>query len=103
VAGKHLFVPPRKMPFGEMYGVGKLHHLPQKVRPRAEAFDDSRDLRSSGAGAPEVISLGHLAGRIGVSDDRNFGGGLEICGFYPWLLHPVRRKFTNSRVCAKYL
>jgi hypothetical protein len=96
VAGNHLFVSPREMPFGEMYGVGKLHHLPQKVGARAKTFDDTWNLRSSGAGAPEVISLVHLAGRIGVFDNRNLGGGLGVCSFRACLLHPVGRKFANS-------
>jgi hypothetical protein len=61
VAGDHLLVAAREMPFGEVHGVGKLDHLAQEVRARSKALDDARHLLASGAGAPEVIGGGRVA------------------------------------------
>lgn len=47
VAGDHLLVPPPKMAFGEVDGIGELHYLLQEIRPCAETLDDARDLLSS--------------------------------------------------------
>ncbi len=44
VAGDHLFVPPRKMSFGKMNGVGEFNHLSQKIWADAETLDDAGDL-----------------------------------------------------------
>ena len=47
VAGEHLLVPAREVPFGEMYGVGELDNLPQEVGPSAKTLDDAGDLLSA--------------------------------------------------------
>jgi hypothetical protein len=71
VAGDHLLVSARQVPFGKMDGVGKFNHLPQKIRPCAKAFDDAGDLFSSRAGTPVVVCRGHFAGSFGVFGDLN--------------------------------
>jgi hypothetical protein len=38
VAGDHLFVAAGKMAFGKVDRVGKLHHMPEKIRPLPETF-----------------------------------------------------------------
>jgi hypothetical protein len=43
----HLLVAAREMAFAEMNSVGNLKHLPQEIRARAEAFDDSWNLLAS--------------------------------------------------------
>jgi hypothetical protein len=41
VAGDHLFVAAGKMAFGKVDRVGKLHHMPEKIRTLPEAFQDA--------------------------------------------------------------
>src|ERR1017187_7323308 len=56
VAGDHLLVPTREMALGKMDGVGEIHHLPQKIRPRTKALDDARHLCPAGARTPVIRS-----------------------------------------------
>jgi hypothetical protein len=70
VAGNHLLVPTRQVPFGEMDGVGKLNHLPEKIWSRAKAFDAGH-LLSSRARAPKIVCRGDFAGGFGIFGDLN--------------------------------
>ena len=46
IARDHFFVASRKMPIGEMNGVGELHYLKQKVRTCPETFDNAGNFLS---------------------------------------------------------
>ena len=46
VAGNHLLVAARQVPFRKMDGVGKFNDLAKEIGPRTKAFDDSWDLPS---------------------------------------------------------
>jgi hypothetical protein len=69
VAGNHLLVPARQVPFRKMDGVGKFNNLSQKIRPRAKAFDDAGHLLSSRARAPKIVCCSYFAGSLGVFGD----------------------------------
>ena len=69
VTGDHFLVPPRKVPFREMDGVGKLNYLAQKVRPRTKAFNNSWHLIASGPGAPEIVRRRDIALRFRIFDN----------------------------------
>src|SRR5271165_2501669 len=56
IAGDHLLVAALQMSLGKMNGVGEVHHLPEKVGPRAETLDDAGNLRPSRARTPVVVS-----------------------------------------------
>jgi len=71
VAGNHLLVAARQVPFRKMDGVGKFNDLPQKIRPRAETLDDARYLLSPRARAPKIVCCSYFAGSLGVFGDRN--------------------------------
>ena len=73
IAGQHLLVPPREVSLREMKGVGELDHLPEEVRPRSEAFDDSRYLLSSRSGTPEIIGGRGVSSSFGVFNDSDLG------------------------------
>lgn len=63
------------MTFGEMYGVGELHHVPQKVRTLPEALEDARHLLPPGRSTPLVVRRSDIAGGIGVLDELDFQSG----------------------------
>jgi len=44
MAGNHFLGTTRKMAFGKMNGVGELDNLAEKIGPRSEALDDTRNL-----------------------------------------------------------
>ena len=56
----------RQVPFREMYRVAELHHVAQKVRSMAEAFQNARDLLTARLCAPLVIHLRDFTRRIGI-------------------------------------
>ena len=68
-----LFCFPVQMPFGKMQRVAEAHHFAQKVRPVAEALQDSRHLLASGFGAPFVIYPGDLTGGFLVFNQLDLG------------------------------
>jgi len=74
VAGDHLFVAARKMPFGEMDGVSQFDDAAQKVRPRSEALDDAGNLLSARPSPPKVVSGGRFSSGFRVFDDFDFRG-----------------------------
>ena len=78
VAGDHLFVPPSKVPFGEMDGIRELDHLTQKVRSRTEAFDDAGDLLPPRARTPKIIGGRRVTDGFCVFSDSDFRGDLRI-------------------------
>lgn len=43
-ARDHLLVPACQVPWGEVDGIGEIHHLPQEVWSSAEALDNTRHL-----------------------------------------------------------
>lgn len=47
IAGDHLLMAAGEMPFRKMNAIGKLDNLPQKIRARAKALDDSGNLLPS--------------------------------------------------------
>ncbi len=98
VAGDHLLLPARKMPLGKMNRVAEFNHSPQKIGPGAETLNDSRDLLSSRAGAPEVISRGSLAGRFRVFNDSDFCGLLRRGFRCAWYAIVSRHGFLAVRV-----
>src|SRR5215813_2931773 len=57
------------MSFGEVDRVGEFDHLAQKVRSRAEALNNSRNLLPAGASAPKVVCGCHFAGSFRVFDN----------------------------------
>jgi hypothetical protein len=57
------------MAFGKMDGVAEANHFPQKVRPMAEAFQDTRHLLAAGFNAPLSVDLRYFAGSVRVFDD----------------------------------
>ena len=69
VTGNHFLVAAGEVTFGEVNFVGELDDLAQKIGTRAETLDDSRYLRASGAGAPEIVSSGEVARGFGVFGD----------------------------------
>ena len=71
----HFFVPPRKMSFREMNGVGEFNYLAQEVWTRPETLDDPRNFLSSRTGSPEIVGRGRLAGGVGVLGNPDLGGG----------------------------
>jgi hypothetical protein len=75
VAGNHLFMSPREMPFREVNRIRELHDLPQKVRSRAEALDDAWHLLPSRSLAPEVVGSRRFAGRLVIFGDADLGWG----------------------------
>src|SRR5271166_691753 len=74
IAGDHLLVAALQMSLGKMNSVGEVHHLAEKVGPRAEALDDAGNLRPSRARAPVIVGGKSVAGRFGIFDDANLGG-----------------------------
>ena len=69
VAGDHLLMPARQVPFGKMDGVGKFNDLPEKIWPGPKALDDAGDLFSSRTGAPVIVCRGDIPGSFGVFRD----------------------------------
>jgi hypothetical protein len=65
--------PPRQMPLGKVHSIAELHHVPQKVRPMAEALQDSRHFAAPGLRPPLVVDLGNLAGRVYVFNQFDLG------------------------------
>lgn len=76
VTGDHFLVAAGEMAFGEMNFIREFDDLAKEIGTRAETFDDAGDLLASGAGAPEVVSGGEVAGGVGVFGDADFGGRL---------------------------
>jgi hypothetical protein len=68
IAGDHLLVAALQMAFGEMNGVGEVHHLAEKVRARAESLDDAGHLLAARARAPVVIGGERVARGFGILD-----------------------------------
>jgi len=61
--------PSRQMPLGKMHRVAKLHHVAQKVRPMAEALQNSRHFLTPGFRTPLVVDLGDVARRVHVFNE----------------------------------
>ena len=78
VAGDHLLVAAGEVAFGEMDGVGEVHHLAKEVGPRAEALDDARNLGTSGACPPVIVGRKCFTRGFGIFDDANLGGRREL-------------------------
>jgi hypothetical protein len=75
IAGNQFFMTPSEVAFREMDGVRELDYLTQEVGTRAEAFDNTWDLRPPGSFPPEVISFCSCAGRVGIFGNSDFGFG----------------------------
>ena len=73
VAGDHLFVAARQMPFREVHRISQIDHTAQEVWPNSEALDDAGNLLSPRAGSPKVIRRSRLSGGFSIFDDSNFG------------------------------
>ena len=73
VAGDHFLVTAGEMAFGEMNSVGEFDDLAEEIGTCAKTFDDAGNLLASGAGAPEIVSGGEVAGGVGVFGDADFG------------------------------
>jgi hypothetical protein len=76
VAGDHFFIAASEMSLGKMNGVGKVDYLAQKIRARAEALDDARDLLPAGTRAPIIVGGKRIACGFGIFGDSDFCGGL---------------------------
>lgn len=74
VTGDHFLVAAREMAFGEVNFIGEFNDLAKEIGTRAETFDDAGDLLAAGAGTPEIVSGGEVAGRVGVFGDTDLGG-----------------------------
>ena len=88
VAGDHLLVPAREVPFGEMDGVGEIDDLAQEVGARTKTLDNARDLLPAGACAPVVVGGERATGGFGVFGNfdlrgtwRGWSVGLQVLGF----------------------
>jgi hypothetical protein len=98
VAGDHLLVPAREVPFRKMDGVGKFNNLSQKIRPRAETLDNAGHLLSSRARAPKIVCCSYFAGSLGVFGDPDlcrrfcvkFGGLGFLVHVHGWELYFLR-------------
>ena len=93
------------MTFGEMYRVRELQDLPQEIRPRAEALNDARNLRTPGAGAPSIVGRGYLAGGLSIFDDCDLWREIQVwraAGFFRWFFL-VRHKSAGNSVVLESL
>ena len=72
ITGDHFLVAAGEMAFGEVDLIREFYDLAKEIGTRAETLDDAGDLLASGAGAPEIVSGGEVAGGFGVFGDANF-------------------------------
>ena len=86
--GDGLFLTPTQMPFRKVHSVAELHDIAKKVRPVTEALQNARHLLPAGFLTPFVIDGSHIASRIGVFNQLDFGlfvihgADLTISGIY---------------------
>jgi hypothetical protein len=62
-----------EMTLRKMDRVAEFHHVAQKIRPMAEALQNTRHLLTARLGAPFVVHLGDFPFRVAIFDELDFG------------------------------
>ena len=71
-AGNRFFCPAREVPFRKVDRIAEADDLAQKIRAVAKALENAGHLLTSRMGAPIVVYLRNLAGRVSILNHLNF-------------------------------
>jgi hypothetical protein len=106
--------PPRQVPLREVHRVAKLHHVTQKIRPMAEALQNTRHFGAPGFRAPFVVDLSDIASRVRVFNQLDLRGilshrGETICTtisrgiLYAESIKRLTHRITRTSPCLRVI
>jgi hypothetical protein len=67
------FCPTGEVPFRKMHRVAEAHHIAQKIRAVAEAFENARHLLTARVGAPFLVYLRNFTSSVSILNDFDLG------------------------------